>query len=128
MCGCSARMSSCMSQSCRCCSYRSCSACCHTSCGDSSNSRPRRTLVAGPDLRDLVTLLAMVATSLCAPVSGAQPLLQTVSQNGVVRVDSADIARHARDVQAMFEHRRRQMLPRLYIGTADRCVLVGRFC
>ncbi|HEX2693650.1 MAG TPA: hypothetical protein VHL12_06360 [Gemmatimonadaceae bacterium] len=33
-----------------------------------------------------------------------------------------------RDLQAQFERRRRLMLPRFYIGTAEHCVIVGRFC
>jgi hypothetical protein len=45
-----------------------------------------------------------------------------------LRADSAEITKHARDLQATFERRRRQMLPRFYIGTADRCLIVGRFC
>jgi len=44
------------------------------------------------------------------------------------RTDSAQITKHARDLQSSFERRRRQMLPRFYIGTADHCLIVGRFC
>jgi hypothetical protein len=43
-------------------------------------------------------------------------------------VDSAEISRRARDAQAQFERRRRRMLPRFYTGTADQCLIVGRFC
>jgi hypothetical protein len=43
-------------------------------------------------------------------------------------VDSAKISDRARDLQARFERRRRQLLPRFYTGIADRCVIVGRFC
>ncbi len=44
------------------------------------------------------------------------------------RTDSAEIAKHARNLQSSFERRRRQMLPRFYIGAADHCLIVGRFC
>jgi hypothetical protein len=44
------------------------------------------------------------------------------------RTDSAEIAKRARNLQSSFERRRRQMLPRFYIGAADHCLIVGRFC
>jgi hypothetical protein len=61
-------------------------------------------------------------------VSTAQPLVQPGAQNASVRTDSIEIAKRARNLQASFERRRRQMLPRFYVGTADRCLIVGRFC
>jgi len=72
--------------------------------------------------------IAIVASALCAPVSTAQPLVQLSAQNARVLADSAEIAKRARNLQASFERRRRQMLPRFYIGTADHCLIVGRFC
>lgn len=42
--------------------------------------------------------------------------------------DSGEISDRARDLQARFERRRRQMLPSFYIGAADHCLVVGRFC
>jgi hypothetical protein len=59
---------------------------------------------------------------------GAQPLAGPGSVDRQLRADSAEIAKHARGLQASFERRRRQMLPRFYTGTADRCLIVGRFC
>src|SRR5438105_5287206 len=72
--------------------------------------------------------MAIVLFAQSAPISSAQPLVQPVSQTTQRRSDSAEIAKRARDLQATFERRRRQMLPRFYIGTADRCLIVGRFC
>jgi hypothetical protein len=53
---------------------------------------------------------------------------QTPLQNRQAIVDSAEILHRMRDLQAQFERRRRLMLPRFYIGTAEHCVIVGRFC
>ena len=72
--------------------------------------------------------LAIAASALAAPISTAQPLVQAPPQSAQLRVDSAAITKHARDLQAVFERRRRQMLPRFYVGTADHCLIVGRFC
>ena len=59
----------------------------------------------------------------------AQVRLQEASlQNGQALIDSSEVSRRARDLQARFEYRRRQMLPRFYIGAADHCLIVGRFC
>jgi hypothetical protein len=55
-------------------------------------------------------------------------LLPRFTDNPQVRVDSAEILQQARDRQASFERRRRQMLPHFYAGTADHCLIVGRFC
>src|SRR4051812_5490556 len=43
-------------------------------------------------------------------------------------IDSPKIASRVRSLQVTFERKRRQMLPRFYPGTADRCLIVGRFC
>jgi hypothetical protein len=72
---------------------------------------------------------AIVASSLGASASFAQPqLLQTSARNAQLQADSAEVSQHARDLQARFERRRRQMLPRFYVGAADHCLIVGRFC
>ncbi|HEY3112326.1 MAG TPA: hypothetical protein VGJ62_01415 [Gemmatimonadaceae bacterium] len=55
-------------------------------------------------------------------------MLQTSSSNAQLRADSAEISERAHDLQATFERRRRQMLPTFYVGTADHCLIVGRFC
>jgi hypothetical protein len=69
----------------------------------------------------MVVALASRATS--------QPqLLPRFSDNAQLSVDSTEILHQARDRQATFERRRRQMLPRFYAGTADHCMIVGRFC
>src|SRR5205823_4705395 len=73
-------------------------------------------------------LLAIVASALGAPASTAQPLAQATPQSAQLRADSEALAKHARDLQSAFERRRRQMLPRFYAGTADHCLIVGRFC
>ena len=62
------------------------------------------------------------------PSDARSQLLRNASDNEQVRIDSADITHHAHDLQQKFERRRRQMLPRFYIGTADHCLVVGRFC
>ncbi|MFL5501009.1 MAG: hypothetical protein ACJ79Q_07230 [Gemmatimonadaceae bacterium] len=66
--------------------------------------------------------------ALCAQPSRAQPLAPPDSAERQLRADSAEIAEHARSLQAAFERRRRQLLPRFYSGTADHCLIVGRFC
>ena len=59
----------------------------------------------------------------------AQTKLQEMSfQNRQVLVDSSEISHRARDLQARFERRRRQMLPRFYTGSMEQCLIVGRFC
>ena len=75
----------------------------------------------------LVFPAAIFASAIGAQVSTAQPLAQMASRN-TLRPDSAEITKRARDLQATFERRRRQMLPRFYIGVADHCLIVGRFC
>ena len=66
---------------------------------------------------------------LAAEPSVAQAQLQTASlQNEEAHTDSAEISQRARDLQARFERRRRQMLPRFYTGEAHHCLIIGRFC
>ncbi|MDQ6690758.1 MAG: hypothetical protein M3Z18_09645 [Gemmatimonadota bacterium] len=61
--------------------------------------------------------------------SSAQTRLQeTPLQNRRALVDSSEISHRTHDLQARFERRRRQMLPRFYAGTADHCLIIGRFC
>jgi hypothetical protein len=70
--------------------------------------------------------LGLVAS---ADDSFAQAQLRGPSRhNAQALVDSEAVLHRARDLQARFERRRRQMLPRFYAGTADRCLIVGRFC
>ena len=77
----------------------------------------------------LSLLAAALAMTFYAPASFAQPeLLKTSARYTQLRTDSAEISQRARDLQARFERRRRQMLPRFYIGSADHCLIVGRFC
>ena len=71
----------------------------------------------------LITIIALPHNSF------AQGKLQEASfQNRQALVDSSEISHRAHDLQARFERRRRQMLPRFYAGPADRCLIVGRFC
>jgi hypothetical protein len=49
-------------------------------------------------------------------------------QSSQALVDSNKVSRRAHDLQLRFERRRRQMLPRFSAGTADHCLIVGRFC
>jgi hypothetical protein len=74
-------------------------------------------------------VLVLTALALPARRTLAQDRLQQAAlQNGRALIDSAEISHRARDLQASFERRRRQMLPRFYIGTTDHCMIVGRFC
>jgi hypothetical protein len=74
-------------------------------------------------------LAAALALTLTGPTSSAQPrLLKTSAGDTQLRTDSAKISKRARDLQARFERRRREMLPQFYIGTADHCLTIGRFC
>jgi len=71
----------------------------------------------------LITIIALPHNSF------AQGKLQETSfQNRQALADSSEISHRAHDLQARFERRRRQMLPRFYAGPADRCLIVGRFC
>src|SRR2546423_3221625 len=117
-----------MYRSFRCCSYRFSSPCCHTFCAGFSDSRSRVSR-KGQSVRFRMLLpVTLVAVAQSAAVSSAQLLVQPVSQTTQLRTDSAEVAKRARDLQAAFERRRRHMLPRFYIGTADHCLIVGRFC
>jgi hypothetical protein len=77
----------------------------------------------------LPLVAAALALTLSAPASFAQPqLLKTSAHDTQLHTDSAEISQRARDLQAKFERRRRQMLPRFYVGGAEHCLIVGRFC
>jgi hypothetical protein len=65
--------------------------------------------------------------SLVLPVTAPAQLLPK-GDNEQSHVDSAQISHQARDKQAAFERRRRQLLPKFSSGTADHCVIIGRFC
>ena len=78
---------------------------------------------------NLSLLSTALALTLVAPASLAQSqLLNASARNTQLRTDSVQISHHARDLQANFERRRRQMLPRFFAGTANHCLIVGRFC
>ncbi|HEY6089554.1 MAG TPA: hypothetical protein VD771_07160, partial [Gemmatimonadaceae bacterium] len=73
--------------------------------------------------------IALFAAAILAADVRAQSRLQAAGRESVtLRLDSAEVLHRARDLQAKFEFRRRRMLPRFYIGTADHCLIVGRFC
>jgi len=77
----------------------------------------------------LSLLSTALALTLVAPASLAQSqLLKASAGDAQLRTDSVQISHHARDLQVNFERRRRQMLPRFYPGTANHCLIVGRFC
>jgi hypothetical protein len=104
--------------------------CCHTFYVASSeiNSPLSRRERVGSHLHHPL-LVAALALAVSSPASFAQPrLLETSTRDTQLRADSAKISQRARDLQARFERRRRQMLPRFYVGSADRCLIVGRFC
>lgn len=74
---------------------------------------------------------ALPAQSIAQPLAravAAQPLAQPELRAPQLRADSVRITKRAKNLQATFERRRRQMLPKFYSGTADRCLIVGRFC
>jgi hypothetical protein len=85
-------------------------------------------------------LSAVLAFTFCpTSSSGQQQLLNASAGTSSIsadsaeksqraKADSAEISHRARDLQASFERRRRQMLPKFYAGTADHCLIVGRFC
>ncbi|MFN2604427.1 MAG: hypothetical protein ABR582_16935 [Gemmatimonadaceae bacterium] len=77
----------------------------------------------------LQVLLGVVLIGISGILTTA--LAQTSFQVSTQRAqlpDSSELVERARDLQATFERRRRQMLPRFYMGTAERCLIVGRFC
>jgi hypothetical protein len=75
-----------------------------------------------------VALAFVVIATFPSRTSPQSRLQQTSLQNRQAHVDSSEITRRARDLQARFETRRRHMLPKFYLGPAERCLIVGRFC
>jgi len=71
----------------------------------------------------LIAIVALPHSSLAQ-----SKLRETSLPSRQALVDSIEISHRAHDLQARFERRRRQMLPRFYVGPADRCLIVGRFC
>jgi hypothetical protein len=97
--------------------------------GASSDSRSRP--VQGGGLRTPlhVFVFALIGIATFHGDSFAQTRLQQTSlQNSQALIDSGEIEHRARSLQNTFERRRRQMLPKFYAGTADHCMVVGRFC
>jgi hypothetical protein len=77
----------------------------------------------------LSLLFGALALTLAAPSSHEHSqLLNTSAVNSQLRTDSVEISHQARDLQANYERKRRQMLPRFDPGTATHCLIVGRFC
>lgn len=72
--------------------------------------------------------LSVVAVSPVARPISAQPQATPIAVSQSQTGDSLRVLRQARSVQARFESRRRQLLPRFYTGSADRCLIIGRLC
>ena len=97
--------------------------------GASSESRSR--LITGGGLRSSLFAVGFALFGIAAVRSDsfAQTQLQKTSvQNAQALIDPSEINHRARGLQDRFERRRRQMLPKFYAGTADHCLIVGRFC
>ncbi len=75
-----------------------------------------------------MTIGTVLLASFAAPSTAQPQLLPKAGDGEQSRADSADISKHAHNQQASFERRRRLMLPRFYVGNADHCLIVGRFC
>jgi hypothetical protein len=75
-----------------------------------------------------VTIGAALLATFAAPSTAQPQLLPKAGDGEQSRADSADISKRAHNQQASFERRRRLMLPRFYVGAADHCLIVGRFC
>lgn len=97
--------------------------------GASSDSRSR--LIAGGGLHSPIYLVGFALigiTGLHADALAQTRLQQASFQNSQALIDSSEVDHRARTLQERFERRRRQMLPKFYAGTADHCLIVGRFC
>ena len=97
--------------------------------GASSDFRSR--LITGGGLRSPLFAVgfALIGIAAVRCDSFAQTQLQKTSvQNSQALIDSSEINHRARNLQDRFERRRRQMLPKFNAGTADHCLVVGRFC
>ncbi|HET7612979.1 MAG TPA: hypothetical protein VFK26_03555 [Gemmatimonadaceae bacterium] len=75
-----------------------------------------------------MTIGAALLATFAAPSTAQPQLLPKAGDGEQSRADSADISKRAHNQQASFERRRRLMLPRFYVGAADHCLIVGRFC
>jgi hypothetical protein len=75
-----------------------------------------------------VALALVVIATFSNSLSAQSRLQETSLHNRQALVDSSEISHRAHDLQARFESRRRHMLPRYYVGPAERCLIVGRFC
>ena len=62
------------------------------------------------------------------PTSAGSQAFRSGSTAAPQVVDSLEVAKRVRNLQVAFERKRRFMLPKYYPGTADRCLIVGRFC
>ncbi len=70
-----------------------------------------------------------IAAGLAATSSlSAQPQSADNSVAASQTRDSARVLRRARSLQSGFEARRRQLLPRFYSGSPERCLTIGRLC
>ena len=79
-------------------------------------------------IRFHVPLTLWIGLAFGVPSASSQQIYETASNTAQFRVDSEEVSKRARDLQATFERRRRAMLPRFYVGQADHCLIVGRFC
>jgi hypothetical protein len=99
------------------------------SCGAAPDSRSRLVSGGGSRAPFYAVALAVVGIISFRSDSFAQTRLQQTSlQNSQALIDSSEIEHRARGLQDRFERKRRQMLPTFYAGTADHCLIVGRFC
>ena len=97
--------------------------------GASSDSRFHPTTSGGLRAPLCAVGFALIGIGTFQRDSLAQIQLQKTSvQNSQALIDSSEINHRARSLQDRFERRRRQMLPKFNAGTADRCLIVGRFC
>jgi len=89
-------------------------------------------LVAGlPAARPVSAQATAETPSSAAPATepnAPQPQRTETSASQSRTPDSVRVRRKARSVQSGFESRRRQMLPRFYTGSAERCLIIGRLC
>lgn len=90
--------------------------------------RARLSLLSGALVLTLCPTSSFAQQHLYVSASNSARLPDSAEKSQRAKVDSTEISHHARDLQASFERRRRQMLPKFYAGAADHCLIVGRFC
>ena len=73
-------------------------------------------------------LLGVVALACVLPGSSSAQQFRSGTPASAQVVDSPRVVKRVRNLQVAFERKRRQLLPKFYPGTADRCLIVGRFC